>query len=222
VLARGQTADPADDVGVLRQAQASAGVVAPGRVEVETGQVDSVGDDLDAGGGHAPAFEAAGDRGGDGDRGVAEALAGEIERADARRQPPALHLGVAEGMLGGDHGPDARETGGQTAVDAGAVEVGVDQVVATRADQPDQAGERGQVVVGAHIEVVHADAVGDKSVGDGARIGEGRHLAVDGEVPQQQAELLFGAADAETGDDVQRFHVTRPPRGAGAAGAACV
>ena len=123
-------------------------------------------------------------------------------------------------MLGGDDRVDAGQAGGEPAVDTGPVQMRVHQVVAARADQPDQAQQRGHVTVAAHGEVVHPDAVGEQPVGDRSRIGQGHHLAVDGEVPQQQAQLLFGAADAEPGDDVQGLHVTGLSRAVGAAGAA--
>ncbi|CAM5339272.1 hypothetical protein SHIRM173S_12063 [Streptomyces hirsutus] len=123
-------------------------------------------------------------------------------------------------MFGGDDRADPGDARGEPAVDAGPVQMRVHQVVAARADQPDQPRERGHVTVAAHAEMHDADTVGGESLGDGAGVGERHDVAVDGQATQQQTQLLLGPADAEAGDDVQSPHLTGPPPGAGAAGAA--
>ncbi len=215
-----EPADAAGDPRALRQAEVPAGEFAPLRVEAEPVQVDAVRDDLDAGRGHAPALQATGHRRGDGDRRRTEPLAGEVQPAHSRRQPAALHLRVAQGVLGGDDRPDPGEACGEPPVDAGPVQVRVHQVVAAGADQPDQPRQRAQVAVAAHAEMRDADPVGGEALGDRPGVGERHDVAVDGQMTQQQPQLLLGAADAEAGDDVQSLHLTGPPPGAGAAGAA--
>lgn len=203
-----EPADAADDVRAVGQTEPLAGVQALDRVEAEAVQVDAVGDHLDPRPRHAPLLQALGDRGGHGDRRPAQALAGEIQCADPGGEAAALHLRVAQRVFGGDDRLHARDPGGEPAVDAGAVEVGVDEVVAAGADDPDQAGEGGQVAVAGHAEVEDAHPVGGEAGGDRARVGERHDIAVDRQVVQQQAELLLGAADAESGDDVQGLHAS--------------
>lgn len=153
-----------------------------------------------------PAAQTVGDRGGDGDRGAAQPLAGQVERADPGGQFPPLHLRVAQGVFGGDDRADPGEPRGQPAVHAGTVEVGVDEVVAAGADDPDQAGQRGQVAVAGHAEVDDPDPVARQPVGHRPRVRQRHHLALDRQVPQQQPQLLLGPADAEPRDDVQCLH----------------
>ncbi|MCF0091055.1 hypothetical protein B0E37_06174 [Streptomyces sp. MH192] len=99
--------------------------------------------------------------------------------------------------------------------------MGVDHVVAAAPDQPDQARQRGQVAVAGHPQVVHPDAVGGEPGGDRTRVGERDDLAGHRQVAEQQPQLLLGAADPETGDDVQDAHALTPPLpGGGATGAA--
>ena len=114
-------------------------------------------------------------------------------------------------MFGGDDRPYAREPGGEPAVEAGAVEVGVDEVVAAVADQLHEPGQDRQVAVAGHAEVGDADAVGEEAVGDGPGLVSVTTSQRTGKMPQQQPQLLLGAADAEPGDDVRDLHRLPPP-----------
>lgn len=110
---------------------------------------------------------------------------------------------LAEGVLGGDGRPGAREPGREAPVHAGPVQVRVDEVVLAAPDEPHEPGQRPQVPVAAHSQVHDPYAVGAQPLGDRPGIGQRQHVAPHRHVPQQQPQLLLGAADAEAGDDVQ-------------------
>ncbi len=215
-LAGHQPSDAADHEGVRRQPQPGAGGGAGVRVEREAVGLDAVGHHVDALLGHSPADQPGGDGVGDGDRGGPQPFGGPVQLADAAGQPASLDHRVAQGVLGGDHGAHTGQPGGDPAVDAGAVEVGVHQVVVAVADQPGQAGERGEVPVAGHPEVGDGGAVRLDALGDRARIGEGDDLAGHRQPAQHQPQLLLGAAHFEAGDDVQNFHRIPPAVAAGA------
>lgn len=92
------------------------------------------------------------------------------------------------------------------------------EVVAALPDDAGEAGEGAEVAVAGHAEVGDGGAVRLDAGGDRSRVGERHHPALDGQVAQQEAELLLGAADAEAGDDVQDPHRAPTTAGACAAG----
>lgn len=211
-LAGHQPAHPADRPTPLRQADfcphPTAGGGPFGGREAVAGGVDAVRDQLDPGGRDAPGTQCLGDLPGDRDSGAAEPFGRQVEALDAPGDGAALdHPGVQR-VLGGDHRAHPGQPGGQPTVQLRPVEVGVHQVVAAGPDQPDQPGQRAEVPVAAHVEVVDGDAVGAQRGGDRARVGQGEHLAllVRRQVSQQQVELALGAAGGQSGDDVQHPH----------------
>lgn len=88
----------------------------------------------------------------------------------------------------------------------------VHQVVAAAPDQPGQPRQGLQVPVAAHPQMGDPHPVGGQTGGHRARVGQGHHVAARREVPQQQPQLLFRAADAEAGDDVQDPHAASSAR----------
>jgi hypothetical protein len=139
-----------------------------------------------------------------------EAFGGEVQRAGARGERPALDLLAAQGVFGGDGGPHPAQPGGDPAVDAGPVQVRVHKVVAAAPDETGQSGQGREIRVAAHAEVGDRHPVRAQPVGHRTGIGQGHDVALGGEMTQQQPQLLFRAADAETGDDVQDPHPAPP------------
>ena len=154
---------------------------------------------------HPPGAQPLGDRVGHRDRGAAEALGRQVQRAYRPRRRPALDLAVAEGVFGRDT-PYPGQPRGDATVDAGAVQVGVHQVEAAGPDQAGQPGYRRQVPVAAHAEHVHRGTVGADRVGHRPGVGQRDHLALVRQPLEQQPQLVLGAADTETGDDMQDSH----------------
>ncbi len=218
-LAGDEPPDRADHPGLLRQPEFGPdglpqGGPGGGRQAVAVG-LDTVRQQVHPGRRHPPVVQRPGHLAGDRDGGGAEPLGGQVERLDARGDGPALDHARVQRVLGRHHPPDTGQPGRQAAVEARPVEVGVDEVVLARADQPGEAGQYGEIPVAAHPQVVDGDALGAQRGGDGARVGEGRHLAVVPlrQVAQHQLELALGAAGGEPRDDVQDSHPALRRRG---------
>lgn len=202
-LAGVQPADRTDHPLARPQPQLGPDPVPQVGIEGQRPGVDPVGDHGHPLRPHAPADQPGRHRLGHRDGHPAQPLGGPVEPADPGSDHPAFDPGVAERVLGRDHAPDPGQPGGQAAVHAGAVEVGVDHVVPAAADQPDQPDQRQQVPVAAHPQVGDRDAVGPQRVGDGAGVGQRDHLGLVRRVRQQQPQLVFGPAGGQPGDHVQ-------------------
>ncbi len=217
-LAGDQPADPADHEGPLGQPGAGPGGAADALVEAEADGLDPVRYDVHPRGRHPPPLQPGGHGVGDGHGGRAQAFAGQVQRAHPARERPALDLALAEGVFGGHGRPGAREPGREAPVDTGPVQVRVHEVVLAAPDEPHQPGQRPQVPVAPHAQVDDPDPVGAQPLGHRPGVGQRQYVALHRHVAQQQPQLLFGAADAEPGDDVQcldrleRLHRCTPRR----------